>query len=158
MKSGPPPSRGWGKCEGLGEFGVGEEWVSAFVLRQAQDERRGGGLEFEEDGFDFFDVSVGGEAPHTDVAAAQVSVDVPIGGNGDPFVVNLFPVVQEFEGFDYALRGGSDDLARRGADLAKVVADFGSFQSAGGLGGKGDGDDGVVGLPGVWQTREASVF
>ena len=63
-KSGPPRSRGWGS----------------------------GGLEFEEDGFDFFDVGVGGEAPDSDVAATEVAVGVPVDGNGDPFVVYFLPV------------------------------------------------------------------
>ncbi len=83
-------------------------WVEGFgVLRQAQDERlglgvgyclRGGGgvggrgLEFEEDGFNFFNVGVGGEAPDSDVATTEVAVGVPVGGNGDPFVVYFLPV------------------------------------------------------------------
>ena len=39
----------------------------------------GRGLELEGDGLDVLDGGVGGEAPDADVAAAEVSVGVPIG-------------------------------------------------------------------------------
>ena len=52
----------------------------------------GRGLVLEEDGFDVFDVGVGGEAPDADVAAIEVAVGVPVGGDGGPFVVYFFPI------------------------------------------------------------------
>ena len=53
---------------------------------------RGVGLELEGDGFYVFDVGVGGEAPDADVAAAEVAVGVPVGGNGGAFIVNFLAV------------------------------------------------------------------
>ena len=52
----------------------------------------GWGLVLEEDGLDVFDVGVGGEAPDAYVAAAEVAVGVPVGGDGGPFVVYFFPI------------------------------------------------------------------
>ena len=49
-------------------------------------------LVLEEDGFDVFDVGVGGEAPDADVAATQVAVGVPVSGDGGTFVVYFFPI------------------------------------------------------------------
>ena len=65
-------------------------------------------LVLEEDGFDVFDVGVGGEAPDADVAAAQVAVGVPVSGDGGTFVVYFFPIAQEFEGVGDVVGGGLD--------------------------------------------------
>ena len=52
-------------------------------------------LVLEEDEVYVFDVGVGGEAPNADVAAAEVAVGVPVGGDGGAFVVYFFPIAQE---------------------------------------------------------------
>ena len=98
---------------------------------------RGGGwgLVLEEDGFDVFDVGVGGEAPDAYVAAAEVAVGVPVGGDGGPFVVYFFPIAQELEGVGDVVGGGLDYCPGRGADGSQVVAYGGAFYGACGLGG-----------------------
>ena len=51
-----------------------------------------------------------------------------------------------------------DYLARGGADLAQLVADFGSIKASGGLGCKGDGNYGVVGFLRVGHVGEIAVL
>ena len=91
--------------KGLADGRAWEGWVPAPVpclhggklstRGQAMREDKGWGLVFEEDGLDVFDVGVGGEAPDADVAAAEVAVGVPVGGDGGSFVVYFFPIAQE---------------------------------------------------------------
>ena len=53
---------------------------------------------------------------------------------------------------------GLDDLARRGADFAEAVADGGSVQAVGGLGGEGYRHYGVVGFLHVGHGGNAAVL
>ena len=77
-------NKGGGECRGDGGRAVREPPLRVREVKV--------GLVLEEDCFYVFDVGVGGEAPDSDVAAAQVAVGVPVGGYGSPFVVYFFPV------------------------------------------------------------------
>ena len=95
---------------------------------------------------DFLDLFVLSEAADADMAAAQIVVPVPVHAAQGTFVVDLPAVSENGKRIGNARRAGVHDGARRTANRALPVADFGTVQPTCGLRRERQGDRGVVSL------------